>query len=418
MKPKRSIHIPEPCHEDWNEMTPKEKGRFCQACDKVVVDFRKKTKSEILDIIDKAAGNTCGRFYSHQLDSVEGRKTMLPKLSLAASMAGLAFMAPQVAQAQGEPYVQSNHQYNWEDTQTYIDKDIKKPKIRGKIVYDNVPMQARIVLSQNGKKLKETTSDKDGSYTFKVPRKAKHNQPLELTAYPEGHPEHEISYISITQEVTTIDIMLNQVVDFMGQAIAPIVCDEKKDYKVKVDSLNLTVAPFSMDDVLGMETTTGPAVITEWMGIWRSDDPIKPFTLVIEDFDTSLFKVKEEMDSLQPDELMAVEETFHPNIPISLGTVAVTGNVATPEPKSYLEEGEAEVEVHDQYNSEIELPDEDSHNNIPFPEKDQPIITGKENSFAIKHDGPTGKVYPNPATEFCMVETTEKWTVSGSIIRP
>lgn len=34
------FQIPEPCSEDWNEMTPTEKGAFCNKCSKEVLDLR------------------------------------------------------------------------------------------------------------------------------------------------------------------------------------------------------------------------------------------------------------------------------------------------------------------------------------------------------------------------------------------
>lgn len=34
------VSIPEPCHEDWHEMTPVEfNRRHCRACDRVLTDF-------------------------------------------------------------------------------------------------------------------------------------------------------------------------------------------------------------------------------------------------------------------------------------------------------------------------------------------------------------------------------------------
>ncbi|MBN4070922.1 hypothetical protein JYT72_00300 [Crocinitomix catalasitica] len=34
------FQIPEPCHENWNEMSPTEKGRFCEKCSKEILDLR------------------------------------------------------------------------------------------------------------------------------------------------------------------------------------------------------------------------------------------------------------------------------------------------------------------------------------------------------------------------------------------
>lgn len=57
---KYRIEIPEPCHEDWNLMTPQDKGRHCAVCDKVVVDFSKASKQDIINHIKKE-GKICGR---------------------------------------------------------------------------------------------------------------------------------------------------------------------------------------------------------------------------------------------------------------------------------------------------------------------------------------------------------------------
>lgn len=36
---KFKIEIQNPCHEDWNTMTPEAKGRFCGSCEQIVIDF-------------------------------------------------------------------------------------------------------------------------------------------------------------------------------------------------------------------------------------------------------------------------------------------------------------------------------------------------------------------------------------------
>ena len=63
------ISIPELCHEDWNKMTPNEKGSFCSKCCKTVVDFTQKSPEEIKSILIQNSGKkVCGRFMSDQLD--------------------------------------------------------------------------------------------------------------------------------------------------------------------------------------------------------------------------------------------------------------------------------------------------------------------------------------------------------------
>jgi hypothetical protein len=61
------ISIPTPCHEDWNDMTPKEQGRHCGSCCKTVVDFTTWQPQEIL-LHFKSNKNVCGRFTADQLN--------------------------------------------------------------------------------------------------------------------------------------------------------------------------------------------------------------------------------------------------------------------------------------------------------------------------------------------------------------
>ncbi|TCI92150.1 energy transducer TonB [Tenacibaculum sp. M341] len=65
------LSIPKPCHENWNAMTPNEKGKFCKSCAKTVVDFTKKTPKEIQEYLSERKNEkVCGHFYRKQLDSI------------------------------------------------------------------------------------------------------------------------------------------------------------------------------------------------------------------------------------------------------------------------------------------------------------------------------------------------------------
>jgi hypothetical protein len=68
-----AISIKEPCHEDWTNMTPNEKGAFCKACALDVIDFTDKTPMEIKSILSlemSANTRTCGRISNYQLDQI------------------------------------------------------------------------------------------------------------------------------------------------------------------------------------------------------------------------------------------------------------------------------------------------------------------------------------------------------------
>jgi hypothetical protein len=71
MERKHKITIPEPCHENWDEMTPNENGRFCLSCSKTVIDFRAMLPEEVQHFfIQNQNKSICGRFKNAQLDSI------------------------------------------------------------------------------------------------------------------------------------------------------------------------------------------------------------------------------------------------------------------------------------------------------------------------------------------------------------
>ena len=62
------IQINKPCHEDWSKMTSEAQGKFCNACEKSVVDFSMMSDAQILNYFSQPKSEkVCGRFNADQV---------------------------------------------------------------------------------------------------------------------------------------------------------------------------------------------------------------------------------------------------------------------------------------------------------------------------------------------------------------
>lgn len=69
------VEIKDACKENWDLMSPKDKGRHCAKCEKTVIDFSKFTDEQIIKYLHNNT-NSCGRFDNTQLS----RNMELPPL--------------------------------------------------------------------------------------------------------------------------------------------------------------------------------------------------------------------------------------------------------------------------------------------------------------------------------------------------
>jgi hypothetical protein len=159
------LTIPEPCHENWSQMTPVEKGRFCVSCQKNVYDFTKSTDREIIQAYEKDK-NLCGRFLNTQLD----RELMIPKERKSIWLASLFFAMISLwntkTSAQEKPKTEQTDLKNQNSGKT----DTKTPsQTEGKtitgIVSDEVgPLPGAIVTVKGTNRSAQT--DFQGKYTI------------------------------------------------------------------------------------------------------------------------------------------------------------------------------------------------------------------------------------------------------------
>ena len=77
------INIPNPCHEDYSKMSPQGDGRYCNMCEKTVVDFTNMSKEEILNyFLSMHSKKICGHFKNDQLEDKKEHNSWVVSLFL------------------------------------------------------------------------------------------------------------------------------------------------------------------------------------------------------------------------------------------------------------------------------------------------------------------------------------------------
>jgi len=101
------LEIENPCSENWDNMMPDDKGRFCLSCTKQVIDFSKMTDQELIRFFKQnRAGEVCGQLsayqLNHELTEAPRRRGLLPYF-LRATLPAMLFINRAEAQQTALP---------------------------------------------------------------------------------------------------------------------------------------------------------------------------------------------------------------------------------------------------------------------------------------------------------------------------
>lgn len=220
MKKGYAVYIPEPCHEDWQQMTPAAQGRFCQSCAKHVVDFSAMTDEQILNRISKAAGGVCGRFANDQL-----QRPLLPAKQETKNMWWMAAMLPLVmffekAGAQKKTTQKSKpayikHNYVWQTLGLVAPRIIPQPmtaqaiiktigEIKGRVINEKgegVPFASVFVDNQQTSAI----ADASGFFTIKYHNNAGN---ITLKGFAVGFGKGDLTVTS--EHIENIELILKE----------------------------------------------------------------------------------------------------------------------------------------------------------------------------------------------------------------
>jgi len=199
------ITIPEPCHENWNQMTPKEKGRHCDSCDKVVVDFTKSSKDEIVSHLESSSGKTCGRFRSDQIHMPNSIPSKLSKI--AASILAIVG-ANNAVHSQVDFSIMGDVAI--EPIEITVANSISKD-ISGKISDDeNNPIKnAKISVYSGGNLIKSVLTDEEGNYAIDLLPGTIVNNLVVVKVHATDFSSKTLDHLTLKKASTTLNITLS-----------------------------------------------------------------------------------------------------------------------------------------------------------------------------------------------------------------
>lgn len=218
MKPQTiKISINTPCHENWDKMLEEEKGKFCLACQKTVVDFSRMTNEEIINYFNHATGKTCGRVAKHQLDmpisNYRNVKTPFFNKYVAGFLMALGFY--NVSKAQDNSPRTEQH-IKGKVAVSSINNSNKKLVVNGRVISAKTKKPiANSHITVVGSDI-NTITDKNGNYTIYVPSELQ-NASLQLVVTSVGYESFYINGIDYHKtSVSIVTKMEKEEMHMMG----------------------------------------------------------------------------------------------------------------------------------------------------------------------------------------------------------
>ncbi|MBC6109886.1 carboxypeptidase-like regulatory domain-containing protein [Pedobacter fastidiosus] len=169
------ISINNPCNQQWDNMQKNQDGRFCNSCQKSVIDFTEFSDEDLRNWFTKANENVCGKLNANQLDRLIITETKFsihrfrPSLIAASLFAFLSF--PKLSNANIKiiyPTFQSDKRSNQIDlieSDTLIDSIVT---IKGRVI-DKDNKQPIFLLSVVIKGAKKSVvTDNNGNFEIKL----------------------------------------------------------------------------------------------------------------------------------------------------------------------------------------------------------------------------------------------------------
>lgn len=333
---KNKLKIAKPCHEDWNKMTTVQKGKHCTVCAKQVVDFSENSREEIIDYLDGAEGQTCGRFKKGQID-VYGESHNTTKKPVIPLYKTIAASVIAVLGAGVPPVIAQDHERFQMGGVTSrpieaVVKNNSNISIKGKISSHNQFVEnAKVSIYTGGKLISSIQTKIDGKYVFEIGKGTLVNNRFTVKVFAANLETKTIENLEATKTEITIDFSMEHEMMVMGKFMVqteiikvekPVIkeqkievkADEIKFYKGNVSMLEKEVVkePVSTDRVTH---TMKPVVLTEPLFSQTETSKLE-----------GIENLKVNEDVVLPETANPLEVTVYPNPSTSLVFVRTNKN--------------------------------------------------------------------------------------------
>ena len=161
-----------PCSEQWDNMQPDGAGRYCDSCEKHVLDLTAKSDAELIQFFKKKKDNICGRLLSSQLN--RELTTPVPKATwhwlLPLTMGAIAIKPTHASELR--PAIAQNDQV-FSSSKTLMESNSRPTlpavTITGKVVDDRTGKPLRgVKVKQKGFENVLAITDSTGRFEFNV----------------------------------------------------------------------------------------------------------------------------------------------------------------------------------------------------------------------------------------------------------
>lgn len=178
MKEKQTIiKIGYSCDANWQKMSPTEQGKYCQTCNKEVVDFTHFSDKRLIDYLENSKTSICGKVNNHQLNRtlISPATYRLSKFSRVYKFLASILFATIISKVEGQEPIQSEaiEQHQPSTDATTSNRRTENIIIKGQIFDEstNEPVSfIKVFLTEDPLRY-GCMSDLDGTFELKIGKK-------------------------------------------------------------------------------------------------------------------------------------------------------------------------------------------------------------------------------------------------------